>query len=313
MSQIEIATIEKKIEQTKSEIESCSLIDDELLKKAFLSELEIRLDNLTQQKKEIEESSCKETIKLRIFGNRVEQGRISSRTLVTVLDGFIKFTDSIANAVINMPSEKGRIPQFVQETVDFQVVGTFAGSFGIILEKVEEGYPLIPTPSETDAVLNEIFTLLETNGNEDELLNLIVPSGRRAIENYKAWLAGIEETGVDVELAWENRVAEHRKISVYAKDSSGTISVLDDIENIEDSDIGLTGVLTGINIRNNRFEMTVEGLGVIKGNGKFETLIAVSELMGKEVQSSLIRSITYSKAGNKKISWYLVNAALKSK
>lgn len=311
MSQIELATIEKKIEQTKTEITNCTLIDNEALRNASISELEIRLTDLMKQKKSIEAAAWKETVKLRITGEKVDSGRISSRTLVMVLDGFTQLTDSIANAVLNTPSEKGRIPQFVQESVDFQVASTFAGSFGIVLEKLEDTCSLLPTPTKVDAVLNEVFAVLEANGNAEHLLDAIIPSGRRAITNYKTWLVGLEESGVDVEVDWRNRSAERRVVSIYSKNSTDTITVLEGIEDIENSEIDITGVLTGINIRNNRFEITVEGLGVIKGNGKLETLISVSELMGEEIQASLIRSTTQSKAKIEKISWYLVSANVK--
>lgn len=313
MSQIELATIEKKIKQTRTEISSCILIDNEALRNASISELEIRLTDLLKQKETIESSAWKETINLKISGEKVDSGRISSRTLVMVLDGFTQLTDSIANAVLNNPSEKGRIPQFVQESVDFQVAGTFAGSFGIVLEKRADTCSLLPTPTKVDAVLNEVFAVLEANGNAEHLLDAIIPSGRRAITNYKTWLVGLDESGVDVEVDWQNRSAERRVVRIYSKNSTDTITVLDGIEDIEYSEIDITGVLTGINIRNNRFEITVEGLGVIKGSGKLETLISVSELMGEEIQASLIKSTTQSKAKIEKVSWYLVDANIKDR
>lgn len=311
MSQLEVTTIEKRIEETRLEISKCQEITDFRLRDALLSELNLRLDDLLKQKHNIDDSIWKETIKLRISGERVQSGRISTRTLVSILDGFTQLTDSIANSILNTPSNKGRIPQFVQDAVDFQVVGVFPGSFGIILEKPDHTYSLLPSTSKTEAVLNEVFTLLETNGNIDALFSNIVPNGNRAISNYKTWLTEIDENNVDVELIWDNRAAERRVINVFAKDTSPIICALDSINNIVDEEICLEGVLTGINVRKNRFEITVEGLGIIQGNGKFETLITVSELMGENVRANLIRSTTLSQAGIQKHAWYLLSALLK--
>jgi hypothetical protein len=266
-----------------------------------------------EQKEILEKASQKETIRIRISGDKVQKGKISTRTLVSILEGFTQFADSIANAVLNAPTDRGRIPQEVEESVDFQVVGTFAGSFGIILEKPTDIFALLPIETKTSAVLGEMFSVFESNSDDESLLDAIIPNGNRAIRSYQAWLEDLASKDVDLELSWLSSTAEQRKVKINAKSSNDVVAVLKSIDENDDTEVLHSGILTGVNIRNHRFEMTVEGLGIIKGTAKFETLISISEMMGKEIIAKLIRSTTYSKARVAKITWYLMSAEMQNK
>ena len=83
------------------------------------------------------------------------------------------------------------------------------------------------------------------------------------------------------------------------------LSILDTIDSVADQEVQLTGTLTGINIRNLSFEMVVEGIGLIKGKSKMETLIAWTGSIGKEITATLIKSISTTKGNVQKINWYL--------
>ena len=70
----------------------------------------------------------------------------------------------------------------------------------------------------------------------------------------------------------------------------------------------LTGKLTGINIRNLSFELVVEGVGLIQGKSKMETLIALTSSLGQEITATLIQSVSTTKGNVQKVNWYLYEA-----
>ena len=51
--------------------------------------------------------------------------------------------------------------------------------------------------------------------------------------------------------------------------------------------------------------MSVEGYGLVKGHALPETLMSIVDKIGKEISVSLTKSISHTKAGVEKISWYL--------
>ena len=83
------------------------------------------------------------------------------------------------------------------------------------------------------------------------------------------------------------------------------ISTLDTIDKIDNEDILLCGTLNGVNIRSRSFEMSVEGYGLVKGHAMPETLMSILDKIGTEISANMVKSISFTKAGVQKTSWYL--------
>lgn len=302
MSHVEINSINKKIQQTEDELTNADLIANRDMRNMLTSELRRRLDSLYTARSELERSLSKETVSLRIYGDNVQFGRVSNRVLLSALSGFQLMADSIADAVHRAPTSRGKIPDTVKEITDFKVIGTFAGSFGITLEKSNDQLGIV---TEINKVLDELFNVLESVDNSDQLLCAITPYGKRTVAHYRQWIDELKENDVNLEISWRDESANNRKMNLLKEKAYGIISTLDTIDKIDNESVVLQGILTGINLRNHSFEITIEGAGIIKGTALPETLILISDKLGKEVVTNLIRSTSYTKANVQKISWYL--------
>ena len=305
MSHMELTTINKKIEQTRAEIcNLASCVDDNM--RAIMSlQLETRLAALIKEKEEMEAAAAKDTITLRIYGESVQKGKVSSRILLTALNGFQSMLDSIANAIIHSPTTRGKIPVNVKDITAFDVVGTFAGSFGIVLEKPTEQPGLTANDTELNGILSEMFTVLESVDDSEQLMSVITPLGKRTVTHYREWLDGLQDSGVNLELDWKNDSASSRRMHLIKEKTPTIISTLDTIDKIDNEDITLVGMLNGINIRSRSFEMSVDNFGLVKGHAKPETLMGALNSIGKKISAKLVKSISSTKAGIQKTTWYL--------
>lgn len=305
VSHMELMTINKKIEQTRTEISNLASCSDENMRAIMALQLETRLTALLQEKESMEATTAKDTVTLRIYGENVQRGKISSRVLLSALNGFQSMLDSVANAMIHSPTSRGRIPERIKDLTAFEVVGTFAGSFGIVLEKPSEQPGFASNDSDLNKILSEMFTVLETVDDSERLLSVITPFGKRTVTHYREWLAGLQDSGVNLELDWRNDSADSRRMHLIKEKAPDIISTLDTIDKINNEDIILSGILNGINIRSHSFEMSVEGYGLVKGHALPETLMGALEKIGKEISANMVKSISFTKAGIQKISWHL--------
>ena len=305
MSLLEYNVLTKRITETENAIASAMQISDDVLRDMTLSETRRRLQQLYKKRTQLEDSLSREQISLRIYGDNVESGKVSSRILLATLDGFQKLTDSIANAILHTPTQKGKIPQSVLDLTNFQVTGVFAGSFGITLEKEETQLEAYSGMSQLTSVLGEFFTVLESTDHDELLLSSITPFGKRVVNHYREWLQGLQANDVNLDIQWNDSLAASRKVHVLAEKAPKIISILDTIDSVDDREVELTGKLTGINIRNLSFEMVVDGVGLIQGKSKMETLIALTGSLGQEITATLIQSISTTKGNVQKVNWYL--------
>ncbi|MBQ7255197.1 MAG: hypothetical protein IJS31_02995 [Oscillospiraceae bacterium] len=302
---MELTTINKKIEQTRAEINNLvSCVDDNM--RAIMSlQLETRLAALIKEKEDMEAAAAKDTITMRIYGESVQKGKISSRTLLAALSGFQSMLDSIANAIVHSPTARGKIPDRVKSITAFEVVGTFAGSFGLVLEKPTEQPGFAATDTELNGILSEMFTVLESVDDDEQLTSVITPLGKRTVTHYREWLDGLQDSGVNLELDWKNNSANSRRMHLVKEKTPNIISTLDTIDKIDNEDITLVGILTGINIRSRSFEMIVDDYGLVKGHALPETLMGALGNMGKEISAKMVKSISFTKAGIQKTNWHL--------
>lgn len=305
MSHIELSTINKKIEQTRNEINSLAVCTDDNMRAVMTLQLESRLTALIKEKEAMEATAAKDTVTLRIYGENVQRGKISSRVLLAALNGFQSMLDSMANAMLHSPTSRGKIPEHVKDITSFEVVGTFAGSFGVVLEKPIEQPGFTTSDSELNGILSEMFTVLETTDDSERLLSVITPFGKRTVTHYRAWLDGLQDYGVNLELDWKNDAAASRRMHLIKEKAPSIISTLDTIDKINNEEIVLSGKLNGVNIRSHSFEMSVDGYGLVRGHALPETLMGALERIGTEISANLIQSRSFTKAGIEKISWYL--------
>lgn len=305
MPYVERYALDRKINETREAIAEANKTEDESLRMVMASELEVRLSELLKESDALEVATSKETVALRIYGEKVQTGRVSSRILLAALSGFQSMVDSVANAMLHSPTARGKIPETIKDMTSFEVVGTFAGSFGITLERQNMQCGLSATSPELTQVLDEVFTVLEVTDNSELLMSTIAPLGKRTVGHYRQWLDELRENEVNLELNWTDNAANKRNMRIIKEKSPAIISTLDAIDKTDQDEVALKGVLNGVNLRNHTFEISVDGVGIIKGTSKIETLIAASDKLGSTVNAHLIKSTSTAKTGFQKMTWYL--------
>lgn len=305
MPHIELTAIERKIQDTEKELQNLVAFSDDTMRTIMTSELDYRLSELKKQKEAMLEAFSKETISIRIYGDKVETGKISSRVLLAALGGFQSMLDSVANAMLNSPTSRGKIPGHIKDITEFEVVGTFAGSFGVRLEREVLQSGMSSGDTDINRALDELFNVLETLDNSEQLLSVITPCGKRTVMHYRQWIDDMRDNDVNLEVDWVDDSARTRKLHILKERAPSIITTLDTIDKIENEDVTLCGMLNGVNIRNRTFEMSVEGEGLIKGKASLETLISITDKIGTEIVATMIRSNAFTKAGIQKISWYM--------
>ncbi|OUQ41781.1 hypothetical protein B5E65_10825 [Gemmiger sp. An120] len=305
MPHIELTAIERKIQDTEKELQNLVAFSDDTMRTIMTSELDYRLSELKKQKEAMLAAFSKETISIRIYGDKVETGKISSRVLLAALGGFQSMLDSVANAMLNSPTSRGKIPGHIKDITEFEVVGTFAGSFGVRLEREVLQSGMSSGDTDINRALDELFNVLETLDNSEQLLSVITPCGKRTVMHYRQWIDDMRDNDVNLEVDWVDDSARTRKLHILKERAPSIITTLDTIDKIENEDVTLCGMLNGVNIRNRTFEMSVEGEGLIKGKASLETLISITDKIGTEIVATMIRSNAFTKAGIQKISWYM--------
>ena len=301
-----INAINRKIKDTEKEIANLQESKDETsaITQFMLSELRRKLKDLSEQRKHILAAQEKETISLRMYGETIEYGKISNRILVSVLGGFQALLDSIATVSDGSRGMRGKFKTNAQRATDFKIVSMYPGSFGVVLEKECQQMELTSNSNQTENIICDLFDILENSTDAEKLVRYISPFGKRTINHYREWLKNIGIDGINLEMNWTDNSAGIRKINIVHDRVEDVICTLDSIEDIVNEEVEENGILTGINIRQNTFEMKCDE-GIIKGTSKMETLIQISSDIGKEIRACLVKSTLQSQNFVSNTTWYL--------
>lgn len=300
-------SIDKKIEQTEEQIIKVENSYDEssLDYVVLIDQLNDRLNVLKAQKETLKESYLKETVKLTISGENIKRGKISSRILVAVLDGFQSIADSIANSLINEPTSSGKIPANILHQTDLELVNIFEGSFGVELESNIEENLMIDNAVMTET-LDKFFSLLSSADDADRVFDEISELGSRTLNHYRTWLKSISEYGVEVQVERKNQYAENY---CWKMKKDMLPSLLNSLENLKEEfteEIDIEGELTGLNLRKEKFEFMRSTGEVISGRVKCEVIENNKHLLGEVVKLKLIKNVTRNlSTGREKITWFL--------
>lgn len=307
MSMLSICSIERKIKETEEQIKGFQTLESSEMAKFQVTELQRRLKELLQRKAELEESQARETLFLRAYGENIETGRISNRTLVALLGGFQTIIDDISNVLVGTNAARGQLKDYAKQIADLEVCGFFAGSFGVKLEKNYQQLELTNQSFKANDVLQEFFGILENSTEGETLIEKISPYGQRTVKKYREWLKEMKDNAVNIELKWINEVSEKRNIDIRYSKVSDIIYTLDSISSMKDEEVIIAGILTGVNIRKNTFELKTDENQIIKGKSRLETLIKISERIGSKIKVRLIKSVSESSVCGTKETWFLVS------
>lgn len=311
MTMISLSAIEKKIRETQQQIEKFMEFESSDMAKFQVSELNRRLMNLLEEKRQMEDSQARELVLLRAYGDTIDSGRISNRILINLLSGFQTMVDDISNVLIGANGTRGRLNDYAKEIADFEVCGVFPGSFGVRLEKNYHQVEITQQSLKTNDILQEFFSILEMSLDSEKLIEKISPYGERTVKQYRQWLKQMKDEAVSVELNWTNELSEKRRMDIKYSKVSDVIHTLDSIGEIRNENVIVNGVLTGVNIRTNTFELRTDDNRIIKGKSLLETLIKASDKIGSDIEAVLVKSVSQSSVCGEKETWFLADISIK--
>lgn len=264
-----------------------------------------RLEELMEQKQNIERVSNREEIVVTLHPPDLPSGQISVRSLSSILGGLQNLSDSIANTLYNQPSEKGKIPQEILEQNDFILRKTEAGSFKAILELKHPMQPSFEEPIQTQT-LSELFVLLESSTTPDSLAETISQLGPRALRHYTDWTKTIKDLNTSVDIEWLSSYRPSSIISFNVQKAEHVYAVLSDFSEASEQELMIKGKLTGANVRIKNFEIVTDAGEKITGRISKNALEKVSNFgLNSNCAANLLKVTVITPSNHEKVSWTL--------
>ena len=309
--------MKEKIQETESIINAAikqlsALNIPDYVQSLQISSLERRLEDLKREQKEMEKVLNKEEMILTMHPPDLPSGQIPVRTFTFVLGGLQNLSDSIANTLFNQPSEKGKIPQDILEQNEFILRETKAGSFKAVLEvKHPEQYTL-DEPIQSQ-IIGELFKLLESSDVPDQLAELISQLGPRTLRNYIEWTKSIKELNTSIELEWTSSYRPPSRISLNVEKAERIFKTLSDFSDTTETEVKITGKLTGANVRIKNFEIVTDEGEKITGRISKDALEKIENSgLNKKCEADLLKVTVIGPANREKVSWTLRDIKLLS-
>jgi hypothetical protein len=150
---------------------------------------------------------------------------------------------------------RGRIPQRVVADNTFNVVNTFAASFGVRLESTALGY-LFGETLLTPTI--ELLIKLMKSSNQEELHDILQIIRPRASAQYKAFLDILNYTNMELAASWGSPTDKHDSVSLTKIIIIDTIQMLEAEKDQQIEMIPVNGELVSVNITRNTFGLETE-------------------------------------------------------
>ena len=274
-----ILSTENQIELVKNEYQKLGfpqyIIDLEV------ASLNIKLNELNRNLKNL---SKKDGLLITFYPPGLESGEIQARTLSSILSNIQSLTDSIANAEYNHSySNYGPVPNDILEKNSLIIREVKAGSFKVYLD-----FPDITDNqlsfeeanyNKDCSVLEKLNLLLKYSDNDDNLLQIISDLGDRVLSKYTNFMKSLKDNNTPIEIDFFNSKQEVNKINLNLSNIEKIYSNLNDKLKVSEKIIKVHGILTGANVRTNKFELYSDDnqriSGKISNNFKYDLKLGV--------------------------------------
>lgn len=308
MNNVYMNTLQKKINSTLDEIEKCKkdLSHDSLLYKTQISQLELRLQQLNNEKEKMEGSYGREKIVTRLYGDNVSANSISIRKLSSFFDFIQGITDDIATA---LDKTSNKVTNKIKSKTDLKLTEIFEGSFGMVLEANFE-----PDMDRNDNLITQTTTMLFNvlnAGNDLEYLSTLSKTiGKNSINKYKTFLNSLISDNFNIECKLIKNYGEEIIWSPSTSKIKDILSTLNIIQESSEELIEITGQLTKIDILKNNFEIYTDDSEKISGKSTPEMLINLRTLLGEKSKFLLTKQTLFNPSSNAEtINWLLTGTS----
>ncbi|WP_148293793.1 DUF6575 domain-containing protein [Azospirillum sp. B4] len=180
-----------------------------------------------------------------------DNGIIPVTVLGKALQALQHLVDSIAAALENNTSTRGRISDSIRSKVQLDAIAAYPSSFGIRLEAKEAD---LLGESLSGHVFEKLDEILKAKHQKDNLRIAISPLGARAVAHYKSFTKALSLAEVDV--TFSSAVPgdlSPRSAKITYQEATEILSTLEK-ENIYDGDqLSVVGKLIGLSLRTRYF------------------------------------------------------------
>ncbi|RXT08089.1 hypothetical protein [Ammoniphilus sp. CFH 90114] len=246
----------------------------------------------------------REKLRLILSGKGIGSGTISIRVLSSVLQHLQAMTDHIAYALDHGPVQTGYIPAHILRQSDLTIKHTFPGSFGLELEAG-------PGEGSEDPLLaqsfRQLFDLLGSSHNPEELLDQVAPLGPRTLRLYREWISNMAEQEITFACEWDRPHGNPQRFKAAPEELNTIIQSADAIRLDKTEEVEVIGSFIGVNLRRNTFEMVeAETNHIISGKSRYDLLMKYKGLIGDVAKLRLIKCTAENlKSGKDEVLWFL--------
>lgn len=276
-----------------------------------VSSLTIKLEELKNNLKKLNASNNKESMIITFHPPGLKSGEIPVRTLSPILGDLQYLTDSIANAQHNNSnSNSGPIPNDILERNSLIIREVKAGSFKVTLD-----FPDLPDDQltfeddnsrmEDASLLDKMLLLINSSDNDETLLQTISDLGDRVLSKYISFIRSLKESNTPIELDFKNSHNESKQVKLDIPKIETIFNKLNEKLEVIENNIDVVGILTGANVRTNKFEMYTDTQGKISGNLSKNYNYKLE--LGKKYSANIIETKTTNLATNKSKTSMILN------
>ncbi|NMM54986.1 hypothetical protein [Paenibacillus aquistagni] len=297
----------RKIEQNYSVLKLPDFVSN-----LEISSLNMRKIDLERDLERESKAQQSEQLEVKLYPKNLPSGAVPVRTLVEVLGGLQDLTDSVANTLLNQPSNRGPIPQEILEGNSWVLTNVKAGSF---IAELNLDHDLLLSLEDTEipqkTIIGELFSLFNASDEEESLLEVISGLGGRTLKYYMEWSKKLRELDTPIDLNWVSSESISNQIIKFDPEKAERIfKVLNEKLASYEEEFTLTGRLTGVNVRTSTFEFEFFDKGserkdTIYGRIQKNTIVPAVDFLDKKCRVDLLKITTKSSAGREKIAWNL--------
>lgn len=239
-----------------------------------------------------------------VKGAPVSGGAVEADFLGTLLKDVQGLIRSIVAAQFGSERRQGAWEPEIKRRSTLRFADSFAGSFGMVLEAVDEQLELEGRLAIQPA-FEDMFQVLSSTAEGGSFLESLAPLGPRARSRLRKLLEHISAAEADVSFQWP--VVQGRvEASVSKRKAQALVDALRRIDETETLET-ITGMLEGAILRTGYFEIQTDAGEVVGGRVAPPIRKAVAPFFGKQVRATVITTtVTDHGTGEQKTTYRLV-------
>jgi hypothetical protein len=162
--------------------------------------------------------------------------------------------DALGQFKAGEPTVKGSIANKITRATQLDVIGTFAGSFGI--EMTSAAQPDLWGDSLAEDAMETFLELISAGDDSEELRNLLLKIKPRAVSRYCVFLKRLIDSKVSFIAEWGSfNSGKGSTAEMHLADAKRILNIVTQVEEEVPQEYNIEGELVGVNKRTKYFEI----------------------------------------------------------